>query len=76
MYLLKRSWRCPYGPRLCNINDFYHYAVHPLKKFYTSLSGALQKCFKSGPALANAGPAHHNKASYWNDECSFLIHCH
>jgi len=31
--------------------------MHPLKSFYTPLSGALQKCFKSGPALANASLA-------------------
>jgi len=55
--LLESSWRHPLGPRLCNITDFYHFAMmHPLKHFYTPLSGAPQKCFKSGPALANAGP--------------------
>jgi len=31
--------------------------MDPLKNFSTPLSGAPQKCFKSGPALANAGPA-------------------
>ena len=55
--LLERSWRHSYGPRLCNITDFYHYAIHPLKNFYTPLSGAPQKCFKSDPAFANASPA-------------------
>jgi len=55
--VLERSWRHYYGPRLCNITDFYHYVMHPLKNFYTPLSGPPQKCFKSGPALANAGPA-------------------
>jgi len=30
--------------------------MHPLKNFYTPLSGVPQKCFKSAPALANAGP--------------------
>jgi len=30
--------------------------MHDLNYFYTQLSGAPQKCFKSGPALANAGP--------------------
>jgi len=45
------------------MTDFYHYALmHPLKNFCTALSGAPQKCFKSGPALANAGP-----------ECTTLI---
>jgi len=56
--LLERSWRHPFGPHLCNITDFFHYALmYALKNFYTPLSGAPQKCFKSGPALANAGPA-------------------
>ena len=31
---------------LCNITDFYHYAMIPLKNFYTPLNGAPQKCFK------------------------------
>jgi len=30
--------------------------MHPLKIFSTPLSGAPQKCFQSGPALANTGP--------------------
>ena len=30
--------------------------MHPLKNFYTPLSGATQKCFKSGPTLANDSP--------------------
>jgi len=30
--------------------------MHPLKNFYTPLSGAPQNCFKSSHALANAGP--------------------
>jgi len=47
----------PFRPRFCNIIDFYHYALmHPLKTFYTTLSGAPEKCFKSGPTRANAGP--------------------
>jgi len=45
----------------CNITDFYHYAlIHPLQNFHTSQSGAPQKCFQSGPALANAGPANND----------------
>jgi len=32
--------------------------MHPLKIFYTPLSGAPRKCFKSGPTLANAGPVY------------------
>jgi len=35
-----------------------------LKNFCTSLSGAPQKCFKSGPALANAGPAANPKFTF------------
>jgi len=54
--LLVRSWRHPFETRLYNITDFYPYAMHPLENFYTPLSGAPQKFFKSGPALANAGP--------------------
>jgi len=30
--------------------------MHSLKNFYTPLSGAPQKCFQSGPALAYTGP--------------------
>jgi len=68
--LLERSWRHPFGPRLCNITDFYHYAlIHPLQNFCTSLSGAPQKCFKSGSALANAGPHH----IYTNDVKSSIV---
>jgi len=32
--------------------------MQPLKNFYIPLSAAPQKCVKSGPTLANAGPAH------------------
>jgi len=32
--------------------------MEPFKNFYTPLSGAPKKCVKSGPALANAGPAY------------------
>jgi len=32
--------------------------MHPLKNFYTPLRGAPEKCFKSGPALANASPGY------------------
>jgi len=41
-----------------NITDFYHNLMQPLKNFYTPLSGApqKQKCFQSGPALANTCP--------------------
>jgi len=36
-------------------HDFYH--NDPRQKFlHTPLNGAQQKCFQSGPALANAGP--------------------
>jgi len=31
---------------LCNITDLYHYAMLPLKTFYTQLSWAPEKCFK------------------------------
>jgi len=49
------SWRHPYGPRLCNITDFYHYAMHPLKNFYHTTEW--------GPALSNAGPDHNTLAA-------------
>jgi len=56
--LLQRSWLHPFGPRLFNITDFYYYIfMHPLKNFYTPLSRTPQKCFQSGPALANADAA-------------------
>ena len=46
----------PSGRRFFDITDFYHYIMmHPFNNFYTPLSGAPTKCFKSGPALANAG---------------------
>jgi len=58
-FLAGEVWRHLFGPRFYNITDcdFYHYTLmQPLKNFYTSLSGAPQKCFKSGPALPNVGP--------------------
>jgi len=48
-------------PRPCSFtfNDFDHYDLMPYQKFlHTPLSGAPQKCFQSGPALAKAGPEH------------------
>jgi len=40
-----------------NITNFYHYDfIHPLKNFYTPLSGTPQMCVQSGPTLVNAGP--------------------
>ena len=54
--LLERSWCHSFGPCVCNITDFYHCASMHLKNFCTPLSGTPQTCFKSGPALANAGP--------------------
>jgi len=57
--LLERSWRHLFGHGICNITDFCHYPTPWCipSNFYTPLSGAPQKCFKSGPALANADPA-------------------
>jgi len=37
--------------------------MQSLKNFYTPLSGAPKKCVKSGPALANAGPAYEDAVS-------------
>jgi len=48
--------------------------MHPLKNFYTPMSGAQQKCFKLGPALANAG--HGNTLSeYLLVQRTFLFFC-
>jgi len=42
---------------LFHINDSDHYDLMSYQKFlHTPLSGTPQKCFQSGPALANAGP--------------------
>ena len=54
--LLERCWRHPFESHLFNITVFYQYELmHPLKILSTPLSGAPQKCFQSGPVLANAG---------------------
>jgi len=43
---------------LFHINDFNHYDLMLYKEFlHTPLSGAPQKCFQLGPALAKASPA-------------------
>ena len=49
--LLERSWRHLYGPRFCNVTDFYHYAMHPRKNIYTPLMGALQNVSNRAPHL-------------------------
>jgi len=42
---------------LFHINDFDHYDSMTYQKFlHGPMSGAPQKCFQSGPALAKAGP--------------------
>jgi len=52
-----RCLASPLRASLFHVTDFYRDA--PLKFLHTQLSGALQKCFQSSPALAEAGPAYY-----------------
>jgi len=52
---------------LFHINDFKQYDLMPYQKFLqTPLSGAPQKCFQSGLALAKAGPAYRPATPWWS----------
>jgi len=49
----------PFGPRLCNTSDFYHYVLmHPQNNFYTPLRGPRTSVSNQAPDLLT--PALHS----------------